>query len=75
MRITITVILIFFVALVSVPLVYFVNLLLGLSDVKLSVNGHIALAVCIFFIFVLTAGLMFLVFYSSRKGYDNEASN
>lgn len=75
MRIVLTVIIVFIVSLVTFPLVYLLNSLLGLGDIKLSLNGYIALALCIFFIFILTAGLMFLVFFSSRKGYDDEVNN
>ncbi len=75
MRIFLTLIIILIVSLVTIPLVYFLNSFLGLDDIKLSINGYIALAVCVLFIFILTAGLMFLVFYSSRKGYDDEVND
>ena len=42
----------------------------GINDVEISTHGKIALALCVTVTFVLGAGLMFLVFYSSRKGYD-----
>lgn len=38
-----------------------------------SIHGYIALALGALFTFALTAGLMALVFYSSRHGYDDEA--
>lgn len=41
----------------------------------MSVHGYIALALGAFFTFALTAGLMALVFYSSRQGYDDEVGN
>ncbi len=42
----------------------------GINDVEISTHGKIALALGITITFALGAGLMFLVFYSSRKGYD-----
>lgn len=41
----------------------------------MSVHGYIALALGAFFTFALTAGLMALVFYSNRQGYDDEVGN
>ena len=43
---------------------------IGLTDVEISTPGKIALALSVTITFTLGAGLMFLVFYSSRKGYD-----
>lgn len=43
---------------------------IGLNDVEISTHGKIALALSVTITFTLGAGLMFLVFYSSRKGYD-----
>tara|TARA_B100000676_G_scaffold302105_1_gene350391 strand:+ start:75689 stop:75949 length:261 start_codon:yes stop_codon:yes gene_type:complete len=45
---------------------------IGISDVEISTHGKIALAIGVTVTFALGAGLMFLVFYSSRKGYDDE---
>lgn len=39
----------------------------------LSIHGYLALGLGALFTFWLTAGLMALVFYSSRHGYDDEA--
>ncbi|MDF1794505.1 MAG: hypothetical protein P1U88_21515 [Thalassobaculaceae bacterium] len=39
----------------------------------MSVHGYIALGLGALFTFGLAAGLMALVFYSSRHGYDDEA--
>lgn len=39
----------------------------------ISVHGYTALALGALFTFALTAGLMALVFYSHRHGYDDEA--
>lgn len=39
----------------------------------MSIHGYIALALGALFTFALAAGLMALVFYSSRHGYDDEA--
>jgi TRAP-type uncharacterized transport system fused permease subunit len=40
------------------------------QDVQMSKHGYIALAIGSFFSLVLGIGLMTLVFYSSRAGYD-----
>ena len=45
---------------------------ISISDVEISLHGKIAMAFGITFTFLLGTGLMFLVFYSSRKGYDRE---
>ncbi len=42
----------------------------GLNDVEISTHGKIALGLGVTITFAFGAGLMFLVFYSSRKGYD-----
>jgi hypothetical protein len=42
-----------------------------LEDVTMSVHGWIALGLGALATLVLGAGLMFLVFYSSRRGYDD----
>ena len=39
------------------------------------IDGYIAMAVGIFFSIVVGCGLMALVFYSSRYGYDEAASS
>jgi hypothetical protein len=40
------------------------------EGVQISVHGYIAMALGIFFSLVVGVGLMTLVFYSSRAGYD-----
>jgi hypothetical protein len=40
------------------------------QGVQISVHGYIAMALGIFFSLVVGVGLMTLVFYSSRAGYD-----
>jgi hypothetical protein len=40
------------------------------QDVQMSNHGYIAMALGIFFSLVVGIGLMTLVFYSSRAGYD-----
>lgn len=45
------------------------------SDVAISTTGMIAIALGVIVTFALGAGLMFLVFYSSRKGYDDPDRN
>jgi hypothetical protein len=43
----------------------------ALEDVAISTNGLIALGLGITITLALGVGLMFLVFYSSRHGYDD----
>ena len=43
----------------------------ALEDTAISVHGWIALGAGVLVTFALGAGLMFLVFYSNRKGYDD----
>ena len=43
-------------------------------DVQVSEQGYIAMALGIFFSLVVGVGLMALVFYSSRAGYDERAN-
>ncbi len=45
------------------------------GGLAMSVHGYIALGLGALFTFGLTAGLMALVFYSSRRGYDDEAGH
>ena len=40
-------------------------------DVEMSVHGYIAMILGIFFSLVIGCGLMGLMFYSSRHGYDD----
>jgi hypothetical protein len=44
------------------------------SDVPMSVHGWIALGLGTFFSLVIGCGLMALMFFSSRSGYDDAAS-
>ena len=39
-------------------------------DVEISVHGYIAMILGIFFSLLVGCGLMALVFYSNRRGYD-----
>ena len=41
------------------------------SDVEMSTHGYIAMGLGVFFSLLLGCGLMALVFYSSRQGYDD----
>jgi hypothetical protein len=43
------------------------------GDVAMPVHGYIAMALGIGFTLIVGVGLMALVFYSSRKGYDEQA--
>ena len=42
----------------------------GTNDVQIGVNGWIALGLGVAGMLVVGVGLMFLIFYSSRRGYD-----
>ena len=42
----------------------------GTSNVQIGVNGWIALGLGVAGMLVVGVGLMFLIFYSSRRGYD-----
>lgn len=46
----------------------------GLGDTEISGHGIFALVLGLTLTLALGIGLMFLVFYSSRQGYDDEAS-
>ena len=43
----------------------------AMGDVEISGHGILALVLGALLTFGLAAGLMFLVFYSSRRGYDD----
>ncbi|MEZ5932557.1 MAG: hypothetical protein R3F54_11470 [Alphaproteobacteria bacterium] len=45
-----------------------------LGEVEMSVHGWIALTLGVVFTFLVGAGLMTLVFFSSRRGYDDRAN-
>ncbi|WPZ34839.1 hypothetical protein T8K17_01575 [Thalassobaculum sp. OXR-137] len=47
----------------------------GSGGQAMSIHGYLALGLGALFTFWLTAGLMALVFYSSRHGYDDEAGS
>ena len=44
----------------------------ALRDTDISTHGWIALSLGVLVTFGLGAGLMFLVFYSNRQGYDEQ---
>jgi len=45
------------------------------TDAPMSVHGWIALGLGVFFSVLIGCGLMALMFYSSRRGYDERASS
>ena len=47
----------------------------GIGNVEMSVHGWTALVLGVVFSVALGGGLMFLVFYSHRKGYDELDEN
>ena len=52
-------------------LIVLANLFTGFDVHAMSLNGWIALALGAFFSLLIGGGLMVLVFYSARKGYDD----
>ena len=55
--------------------VFAINLWLQMSDVQISYNGLIAIFVGSFFTILLGAGLMSLVFFSARYGFDEQVDH
>lgn len=51
-------------------IVYSVRVWNGFAGTQMSGNGWTALVLGVIFSFIVGCGLMWLVFYSSRKGYD-----
>jgi heme/copper-type cytochrome/quinol oxidase subunit 2 len=45
------------------------------ADAPMSIHGYIAMTLGVVFSLVVGCGLMALVFYSSRHGYDEESGN
>ena len=72
MRGTILVIVVLF-ALLGLASVVAYSIWQQLSDVDIGFHGLMALSLGVGATIALGAGLMFLVFYSSRRGYDDEA--
>lgn len=50
-----------------------IRIMAGLSDVTLSGHGIAALILGVVFTLAIGGGLMFLVFFSSRRGHDDSA--
>jgi hypothetical protein len=42
------------------------------GDTRMSVHGYIAMGIAFVFTGVLAGGLIWLAFYSARKGYDDQ---
>ena len=55
--------------------VFAINLWLQMSDVQISRNGLIAIFAGAFFTILLGAGLMSLVFFSARYGFDEQVDH
>lgn len=47
----------------------------GMDDIRLGTHGWIALGLGVFFTLAIGGGLMALVFFSSRRGFDDKASH
>ena len=45
----------------------------GMADIRIGIHGWIALGLGVFFTLLIGGGLMALVFFSSRRGYDDSA--
>ena len=52
-----------------------INLWLQMSDVQISYNGLVAIFAGSFFTILLGAGLMSLVFFSARHGFDEQVDH
>lgn len=50
-----------------------IRVMAGLGDVTLSGHGIAALILGVVFTLIVGGGLMFLIFYSSRRGHDDSA--
>lgn len=46
---------------------------LSLSDVQMSAGGYVAMAIGLVGLVAVGGGLMALIFYSHRRGFDDEA--
>ena len=55
--------------------VFAINLWLQMSDVAISFNGKMAIFIGAFFTILLGSGLMSLVFFSSRHGFDEQVDH
>ena len=60
-------------ALVVVGIVWVSDATNGVDDVTMDENGWIALGLGAFFSLLIGCGLMALMFFSSRRGYDEAA--
>lgn len=56
-----------------VALVMAVDVIAGMGESEMSVHGWIAMGIGVVVTLVLGGGLMALVFFSSRRGYDDAA--
>ena len=70
MKTLVTIIILFGLLAASAGVAAYVWVQLG--DVEMSVHGYIALGLGAVFSLALGGGLMFLVFYSSRHGHDDD---
>lgn len=52
-----------------------VVLLMDYKGIELSLHGHIAAALAIFFTYGVGAALMALLFFSNKHGHDDEVHN
>ena len=57
-------------ALLGVAIWWAVHAWTSLGEVEMSVHGYVAMILGIIFSLLVGCGLMALVFYSSRRGYD-----
>ena len=62
-------------ALLAISLAFAWWIWVDLGDVEISMHGLIALAAGALATFGLGAGLMALVFYSNRRGFDDDAGH
>ena len=71
MRIGQIALVVFFVALLAVAALYSWHVWAAMPGVDIGASGWSAIFLGAVFTIALGAGLMFLVFYSSRHGYDD----
>ncbi len=60
-------------AILVIAVVMAVDVWTGAGDVEMSVHGYIAMGLGAVVTLLLGGGLMALVFFSSRRGYDEKA--
>jgi hypothetical protein len=71
MRVGEIALIVFFIALLVLTALYSWHVWAAMPDAQVSASGWTALIIGCVFTLLVGGGLMFLVFYSSRHGYDD----